>query len=738
MAKTPEKPEDQDKPDLPDASNPDDDYDDIISSESSDEEPSFGEKVNQGKTPKDKWGELINRRKQAETIAAKDKSKASSPTKPEPLHPKIDRKQLGIQTIGAERLLKDGLEVGALNELAAVEQYFKNKDHSEVVKLDKKTKIAIPRKKGEPVTGTLSFSVIKGVIKDNDGRAKEELYALYRGKMEGLGAGAYGKVKIAQNIRTGEWVAVKIQEIEIPKGMSKEESAEYLREEKAKIETEALAELAVGNGLSEFMVFNEKAPKENKPGYVKGYIILKLLPGMPLNQQIEGYIEEVEQDNRNIRAQDPAAPLNTVDSSKLITDPLEKLEVGILALEEIKKAHDLDVIHRDLKPHNMMYDRLNKKLNIFDWGLAINLKTEGSRDHTYSNIQSIGSPPYMSPEISSSEVRAKQKEEGGKMNLREIREAFIKEEGIKKEKLTKTYVYSKKSDIYSMGIILRDEMKILENSLANAPHQKKLENLVASMTHDDPSERPSVAESIKILKEIYEVRFKAQQERLKKEEAVKLNQFFEKYTNLEAHYKEGFFTKGKKKAYLREIQTEVDAIKSDIENARGLDLKKMGQLEAKIREVQKKVSAEKGNSENKRNLNKLCTEMLQDLKALNRIVLAEVYAPPKASITLPITQSATQKPEASLSQKENALANKPILPSKPARPERPDQTEDLKQKVKAHLQNLEKPNAPITHQFKQKTSETSGHPISKPGTKPPKPASPPPPLPPTVTKPGKS
>lgn len=786
MATTPEDPE---NPETPDFENSDDD--EIVPSAKSVAEPSFGDKVNQGKSPKEKWEELIKtRRKEAEIEAAKDKSKATTPKKPEPLHPKIDRKKLGIQTVGAERLLKDGSQTGALNELAAAEKYFKDKDkdkdkdkekdkdkdkaHSEVVKLDKKTKIAIPRKDDKPVSETLTFSVIKG----NDGQGKEELYALYRGKDEGLGGGTYGEVKIGQNIRTGEWVAVKIQQIEIPKALSKKEAEEVIREEKARIETEALAELAVGNGLSKFMVFNEKASTQDKPGYIKGYTILKLLPGMPLNKQVAGYIEEVEQDNRRyiekveqgnriilakmheegtvdpskLQTVDPSK-LKTVDPSKLISDPLEKLEVGILALEKLKEAHDKDVIHRDLKSHNIMYDRENKGLKIFDWGLAINLKTEGSLDpktgeYTYSNIESIGSPPYMSPEISSSEVRAKQKQasspkEGGKMNLREIRQAFIQEEGIKKEEsikkknLPKTYVYSKKSDIYAMGIILRDEMQILENSLANAPYQEKLENLVASMTHDDPAERPSVDDAIEILKKIYEPKLKAQQK-------ILVDQFFRTYKNLETHYKEGFFTKGKKKAYLIEIQTEVVSIKSDIENNRGLDLRKMDQLQTKIEEVQKKVSAERGNSENKKNINKLCTDMLQDLKALNRNVLVEVYAPPKSSIAIQNKQSAisaTQKPEAPLSQKQSSAAIKPIILSKPARPERPYQDRsDLQEKVEAHLQNLKKTNALITHQYKRKPSEASSNPEPKPGPKPPKPSSSPPPLPPSAsfTKPGKS
>ncbi len=39
-------------------------------------------------------------------------------------------------------------------------------------------------------------------------------------------------------------------------------------------------------------------------------------------------------------------------------------------LEAINYAHSMGIMHRDIKPHNVMIDRAHKKLRLIDWGLA--------------------------------------------------------------------------------------------------------------------------------------------------------------------------------------------------------------------------------------------------------------------------------------------------------------------------------------------------------------------------------
>jgi len=39
-------------------------------------------------------------------------------------------------------------------------------------------------------------------------------------------------------------------------------------------------------------------------------------------------------------------------------------------LEGLEFCHSMGIMHRDIKPHNIMIDHNSKKLRIIDWGLA--------------------------------------------------------------------------------------------------------------------------------------------------------------------------------------------------------------------------------------------------------------------------------------------------------------------------------------------------------------------------------
>jgi DNA-binding response OmpR family regulator len=71
------------------------------------------------------------------------------------------------------------------------------------------------------------------------------------------------------------------------------------------------------------------------------------------------------------------------------------LRIGAEFFEGLAAAHDLNVVHRDIKPHNVFL-LADGRVKILDFGIAQGLDPE-SPDHTMTQTI-IGTPDYMSPE----------------------------------------------------------------------------------------------------------------------------------------------------------------------------------------------------------------------------------------------------------------------------------------------------------------------------------------------------
>jgi serine/threonine protein kinase len=85
---------------------------------------------------------------------------------------------------------------------------------------------------------------------------------------------------------------------------------------------------------------------------------------------------------------------NLMRSMKILPIP-DALRIAARICEALEYMHDHDVVHRDLKPDNIMICN-DGSIRIMDFGIA---KVEGARRLTFGGFQpAMGTPDYMAPE----------------------------------------------------------------------------------------------------------------------------------------------------------------------------------------------------------------------------------------------------------------------------------------------------------------------------------------------------
>lgn len=176
-----------------------------------------------------------------------------------------------------------------------------------------------------------------------------------RYRLEGvLGRGGMGTVWRGQDETLGRTVAVK--ELRFPSSVDEEEKQRLIT--RTLREAKAIARIRSGSAITVFDVVDE----DHRP-----WIVMELIEGRSLADQIR-------QDG----------PL----------EPKRVAEVGLAVLDVLRAAHREGILHRDVKPSNVLLEEGTGRVVLTDFGIA---KVEGDPSITSTGML-VGAPSYISPE----------------------------------------------------------------------------------------------------------------------------------------------------------------------------------------------------------------------------------------------------------------------------------------------------------------------------------------------------
>ena len=198
------------------------------------------------------------------------------------------------------------------------------------------------------------------VIKQDD-----KIYMIYEGvkKKHHSGVGNFGVVKYAQNIITGEWIALKnisskhVTDKNEPRLRTKSEINENSKSEIKKLST-------AGKLLGSFK--RESASK----GFQVG-ILMPIADGDDLSDF-----------------------KNKIVAGKYKLHPIQLLQIIIQMCDEVIKLHKTELIHRDIKIENYNIDIATGKIRLTDLGLSCPLPNNGVYHSKYiAGSYRLNTPP---------------------------------------------------------------------------------------------------------------------------------------------------------------------------------------------------------------------------------------------------------------------------------------------------------------------------------------------------------
>ncbi|WP_159058242.1 serine/threonine-protein kinase, partial [Streptomyces europaeiscabiei] len=169
-----------------------------------------------------------------------------------------------------------------------------------------------------------------------------------------LGRGGMGTVWRAEDETLGRTVAVK--ELRFPSSIDADEKRRLIT--RTLREAKAIARIRNNAAVTVFDVVHE----DDRP-----WIVMELVEGKSL-------AEVIREDG--------------------VLEPRRAAEVGLAILDVLRAAHREGILHRDVKPSNVLIDKHDGRVVLTDFGIA---QVEGDPSITSTGML-VGAPSYISPE----------------------------------------------------------------------------------------------------------------------------------------------------------------------------------------------------------------------------------------------------------------------------------------------------------------------------------------------------